>query len=76
MLLLSALLVTANYRGIALLNVLGKISNRTILNRVTQEVDDKLRVQQAGFRKNKSCTDQVATLYIIIEQSAEWYSSQ
>ena len=25
-----------------------------------------------GFRKNRSCTDQIATLRIIIEQSQEW----
>lgn len=40
-----------------------------------KEVDDKLRDQQAGSRKNRSCTDQIATLRIIIEQCAEWNSS-
>ncbi|VDP37335.1 unnamed protein product [Schistosoma curassoni] len=29
----------------------------------------------AGFRKNRSCTDQIATLRIIVEQSTEWNSS-
>ena len=38
-------------------------------------VDDKLRDQQAGFRKERSCTDQIATLRIILEQSIEWNSS-
>ena len=38
-------------------------------------VDGKLRDQQAGFRKNRSCTDQIATLRIIVEQSLEWNSS-
>jgi hypothetical protein len=37
-----------------------------------KEEVDKLRDQQAGFRKNRSCTDQIATLRIIIEQCAEW----
>ena len=36
--------------------------------------DDKLRDNQAGFRKNRACTDQIATLRIIIEQSLEWNS--
>uniref|UniRef100_A0AAV2LFI9 Rho-GAP domain-containing protein n=1 Tax=Knipowitschia caucasica TaxID=637954 RepID=A0AAV2LFI9_KNICA len=30
--------------------------------------------QQAGFRKERSCTDQIATLRIILEQSLEWNS--
>ncbi|CAH8650842.1 unnamed protein product [Schistosoma guineensis] len=38
-------------------------------------VDAQLRDQQAGFRKDRSCTDQVATLRIIVEQSVEWNSS-
>lgn len=37
-------------------------------------VDPKLRDQQAGFRQNRSCTDQIATLRIIVEQSLEWNS--
>ncbi|CAH8624379.1 unnamed protein product [Schistosoma haematobium] len=32
-------------------------------------------LQQAGFRKDRSCTDQIATLRIIVEQSVEWNSS-
>ncbi|VDP38229.1 unnamed protein product [Schistosoma curassoni] len=38
-------------------------------------VDAQLRDQQAGFRKDQSCTDQIATLRIIVEQSIEWNSS-
>lgn len=38
-------------------------------------VDQQLRDQQAGFRKNRSCVDQIATLRIFIEQSLEWTSS-
>ena len=37
-------------------------------------VDKTLRDQQAGFRQDRSCTDQIATLRIIIEQSMEWNS--
>ncbi|XP_062588326.1 uncharacterized protein LOC134250003 [Saccostrea cucullata] len=64
----------SNYRGITLLDVSGKVFNWIILNRM-KEVDDKLRDQQAGFRKISSCTAQIATLRIIIEQCAEWNSS-
>ena len=34
-----------------------------------------MRDEQAGFRKNRSSTDQIAALRIIIEQSNEWKSS-
>ena len=38
------------------------------------EVDRLLREEQAGFRKERSCTDHIATLRVIIEQSLEWNS--
>ena len=37
-------------------------------------VDTKFRDQQAGFRKDRSYMDQIATLRIIREQSLEWNS--
>ncbi|VDO51636.1 unnamed protein product [Schistosoma margrebowiei] len=46
-----------------------------MLNRMKDCVDAQLRDQQAGFRKDRSCTDQIATLRIIVEQSIEWNSS-
>ena len=58
-----------------LLSVLGKILNRVILDRLKTVVDARLRDDQAGFRKDSSCTDQIATLRIIVEQSMEWDSS-
>ena len=64
-----------NYRGITLLSVHGKILNRIILERMKGKVDQTLREQQSGFRKDRSCTDQIATLRIIMEQSIEWNSS-
>lgn len=64
-----------NYRGITLLSVPSKIFNRVILNRLQEAVDRRLRDQQAGFRKDRSCTDHIATLRIIIEQSIEWNTS-
>ena len=38
-------------------------------------VDLHLRDHQAGFRYNRSCVDQIATLRIILDQSLEWNSS-
>ena len=40
-----------------------------------KEVDRVLRDEQAGFRQERSCTDQIATLRIIIEQTIEWQTS-
>nr|KAG5692145.1 hypothetical protein BaRGS_020693 [Batillaria attramentaria] len=64
----------SNYRGITLLSIPGKVFNQVLLNRVKDAVDPHLRDQQAGFRKDRSCTDQIATLRIILEQSLEWNS--
>ena len=65
-----------NYRGIMLLSVPGKVFNRVLLpvDRMKTAVDNRLRNEQAGFRKERSSTDQIATPRIIIEQSLEWNS--
>ena len=57
----------SNYRGIMLLSTQGKVLNSVLL-------DPKLRDQQAGFRRNKSCADQIASLRIIVELSLDWNS--
>jgi hypothetical protein len=61
-----------NWRGITLLSLTSKIFSKIILNRLRKGVDNKLRQEQAGFRRGKSCVDQVFTLRQILEQSAEW----
>ena len=63
-----------NYRGIMLLSIPGKVFYRILLDRMKDVIDPQLRDQQAGFRKDRSCTDQIATLRIILEQSLEWNS--
>ncbi|VDO72770.1 unnamed protein product [Schistosoma margrebowiei] len=63
------------YRGITLLSIPGKIFNRVLLNRMKDSVDTQLRDQQVGFHKDRSCTDQITTLRITVEQSIEWNSS-
>ena len=64
----------SNYRGIMLLSTPGKVLNRILLERLKEAVDPKLWDQQAGFRQNRSCADQIASLCIIMEQSLEWNS--
>ena len=62
------------YRGIMLLSMPGKVLNRVLLERMKEAVNPKLRDQQAGFRRNRSCANQIANLHIIMEQSLEWNS--
>ena len=63
-----------NWRGVTLLVSASKILSRIILDRIKSTLDSLLRDEQAGFRRERSCTDQIATLRIIIEQSLEWNS--
>lgn len=64
----------SNWRGITLLSVPGKVFSRILLERIKTEVEKEhvLRDEQAGFRQERSTTDQIATLRNIIEQSLEW----
>ena len=64
----------SNHQGIMLLSTPGKVLNRILLERMKEAVDLKLRDQQAGFRQNRSCADQIASLRIIVKQSLEWNS--
>lgn len=45
-----------------------------LLNRIKDPVDAQLIKQQAGFRKERSCINQTANLWIIVEQLIEWNS--
>ena len=61
-----------NWRGIMLLSIPGKVLSRIMLERLKDALDKRLREEQAGFRQDRSCTDHIATMRIIIEQSLEW----
>jgi len=61
-----------NWPGIMLLSIPSKVFCRIILDRLKDALDKQLRCNQAGFRKDRSCTDHIATLRIITEQSKEW----
>jgi hypothetical protein len=43
-----------------------------ILNRIKGELETKLRKEQYGFRPQRSCTDLINAIGIIMEQSLEW----
>ena len=54
-----------------LLSVPGKV-----LNRLTTTLDAELieTCMQAGFRKDRSCTDHIVTFHITVEETLEWNS--
>lgn len=60
-----------NYRSTTPLSVSGDVFNRVLLNRMGNSVDTQLCDQQTGFLEDRSCTDQIVTLWIIVEQSIE-----
>jgi sorting nexin-29 len=64
----------SNWRGITLLNTIEKIPAIIIHNRLKEELEPKMRPEQAGFRSNKACADHINTLRIIVEQSIEFHS--
>lgn len=61
-----------NWRGITLLSVPSKILAKIIIGRMSEAVDNALRNEQAGFRKQRGCIDQIFALRNIIEQCTEW----
>ncbi|XP_072028338.1 uncharacterized protein [Amphiura filiformis] len=58
----------SNNRGITLIDIAGKVFSTILLQRVKDEVDLKMRDNQAGFRKGRSCQDQIFSLNQIIEK--------
>ena len=60
-----------NYRGITLINIMGKIYSQILLNRLSKWADkeDKILDNQFGFQKGKSTVDCIFTFYSIIAKT-------
>lgn len=56
-----------HYRPISLLSVAYKLLERLILNRIQPAIDIILPIEQAGFRNNHVCVEQVLALSTMIE---------
>ena len=59
--------VCDNWRGVTLLSVPGKVLCRIIIHMIKGEVENVLRKEQAGFRTERNCIDQIFILRNIIE---------
>ena len=64
-----------NYRGISLLSIAAKVYNKILLNRIRDEVDPILRMNQAGFRPGRSCAQQIHILRRVLEGCRDYQLS-
>ena len=60
-----------NWRGIALLDVVGKLVARVLQERLQKLAEDVLPESQCGFRAGRSCTDMTFTIRQLVEKSWE-----
>lgn len=58
----------SNYRGISLSQMSAKAYNRMLLNRITPVLEPILRMNQNGFRKNRSAAGHILALRRIVEE--------
>ena len=56
-----------NYRGITLTSIAVKIYNALLRNRIEPKIDNILRKNQNGFRRNRCTTSQILTICRILE---------
>ena len=56
-----------NYRGITLTSISTKIYNALLRNRIEPKIDNILRKNQNGFRRNRSTASQILTIRRILE---------
>ena len=56
-----------NYRGITLTSIAAKIYNALLRNRIEPKIDNILKKNQNGFRRNRSTTSQILTIRRILE---------
>ena len=60
-----------NWRGISLLDVVGKLFPRVIQDRLQELSEDVLRESQCGFRKGRGCVDMVFVARQLIKKAIE-----
>ena len=60
-----------NNRGISLLSVPGKVYGRILIERVIENSEGQIGEEQSGFRKGRSCADQIFVLRQVFEKMKE-----
>ena len=65
-----------NWRGIALLEVIGKVVARVLQARLQIVAEEELPDSQCGFRKGCGCSDMIFTVHQLVEKSIEHRSKQ
>ena len=56
-----------NYQGITLTSIVAKIYNALLHNCIETKIENILRKNQNGFRRNQSMTSQILTIHWILE---------
>ena len=64
--------VCSNNRGITLLSVSLKLLKRIIIARISPDLEKILRSNQAGFRKGRSCGEQIFVVRQLFERCREY----
>jgi exonuclease III len=62
----------ANYRGIMLLPIIGKIVSLIILRRICGVLDSRCQESQSGFRQGRGTVDNIFNLRQILERRHKW----
>ena len=65
-----------NWRGISLLEVMGKVVARIIQGRLQKLAERELPESQCGSRQGRSCTDMVFTIRQLTEKASEHQAKQ
>ena len=65
-----------NWRGIALLDVVGKVVARILQERLQQVAEEELPESQCGFCKGRGCADMFFTIRQFVEKAIEHRTKQ
>lgn len=57
---------------IAVITVQAKLYSMLVSSRISQHIDQRLPVEQPGFRPGMGCTDHIHTVRMVAEKSKEW----
>ena len=65
-----------NWRGIALLDVVGKLVARVVQTRLQKLAENELPESQCGFRRGRGCTDMIFVVRQLAEKAIEHQTKQ